>query len=127
MRETQGLESNMVRETQGSETDMVRETQRSETNFIFSGGLMVKTAASLVCGVLDLGFIPNTRHIVQHGGWGLFQKTYTSNQWRENWYCVRLQHMCAGVASLAWGLYLLINSINVQKSNDCNNKYNLLL
>ena len=38
--------------------------------------------------------------------------------------------MCAGVASLAWGLYLtyvlyttVINATNEQMFNDCSNKY----
>ena len=37
---------------------------------------MVKMAASVICGVLGLGFVSRARHIVQHWGWGLSQKTY---------------------------------------------------
>ena len=87
---------------------------------------MVKVAASVLCGVLGLGFIRRACHTIQHRGWSLSQKTQRGKALYKNCdiiivityklqtnevktgtgpnphYDCSIYDMCAGVASLAW-------------------------
>ena len=85
---------------------------------VFSGGLMVKAAASVLCGVLGLGFVPRARHISQHGGWGLSQKTdIQTNEVKNGTMPVTQKARCGFI-----GLGIVpkvINSISVHIINNC--------